>query len=82
MGVISIYMAIEVKRGNVMIPESLYRIREDQSRSRTPRMPKYGNWKGSEERTIGDIEEKPGGSGILKGKASLRTLKFIHIIVP
>lgn len=43
MGVISMYMAIEVKRGNVMIPESLYRIREDQSRSRTPRMPKYGN---------------------------------------
>lgn len=34
LGVISMYMAIEVKRGNMMIPESLYRIKEGQSGSR------------------------------------------------
>ena len=53
------YMAIEVKRGNMMIPESLYRIREDQSRSRTQRMPKYGNSVGKGVRKgLSEIQKK------------------------
>lgn len=69
MGVIIMYMATEVKRGNVMIPESIQNQRgpEQEQNPENAKVWKLSR-KGSEERTIRDTEEKPGGSGILKSK--------------